>query len=356
VKVLFVLKKKESSGYGDSYGDDKFSGSMETGLLNSAKFVNDMLVSHSIDSTIVVVHDNNDIDREVTKFKPDVVIIEALWVVPEKFDVLHRLHPNVQWVVRLHSALSFIANEGSASNWILEYLKYENVHVSCNDYRILNSIKDLARIKFHWPDETINYKVLYQPNYYPLHFRTKEFDREKSWIDVACFGAIRPLKNQLVQAVAAVKFAHIIGKRLNFHINGTRIEMKGAPILHNLVGLFEHLDHKLVMHEWRRHEEFKQLTGEMDIGLQVSYTETFNIVTADLISEGVPVVTSSEVLWVADKYQADPNDVNSIVDKLKMTYEHAEENVLRNQNNLRDYDIESVKAWFRSFKILGERV
>src|SRR6185503_4885939 len=252
--VLFILKRKDFpyGDYGNSnYSGDKFCGSMQTGLLNSANFINEMLQNNGVFSELVVVHDNNDIDREVTKYKPSFVIIEALWVVPEKFDILQRLHPDVTWVIRLHSAIPFIANEGIAMKWILSYLDHPNVLVSTNDLRLLKELKFLANLKPEMPSD----KILYQPNYYPPVFSRKAFNRDSDFIDVGCFGAIRPMKNQLTQAIAAVRFADDLGKTLRFHINGDRIEMKGSPVLHNLIGLFEQIpDHELIMHDWSKHE------------------------------------------------------------------------------------------------------
>ena len=98
-RILFVLKKRE----------DFQQNPLSTGLFNSANFVNEMLVRNGIESEIVVVDDNNGIDRQVAKFRPDIVIIEAVWVVPEKFAVLQRLHPKVQWVVRIHSDIPFMS-------------------------------------------------------------------------------------------------------------------------------------------------------------------------------------------------------------------------------------------------------
>ena len=91
-KVLFILKKRKSSHSNYSV--------VSSGLFNSANFVSDMLNKNGIESHLVEVIDNNCIDREVTQYKPTHVIIEALWVVPSKFEVLTKLHPNVEWIIR----------------------------------------------------------------------------------------------------------------------------------------------------------------------------------------------------------------------------------------------------------------
>ena len=101
-----------------------------------------------------------------------------------------------------------------------------------------------------------------------------------------------------MQALAAIKLAERIGKTLLFHINAGRTETKGEPVLNNLRGLFHQLydrGHKLIEHEWTEREEFIQLCAKMDIGMQVSFSETFNIVGADIISQGVPLVGSAEI-------------------------------------------------------------
>ena len=45
--------------------------------------------------------------------------------------------------------------------------------------------------------------------------------------------------------------------------------------------------------------EFIYLVSKMDIGLQVSLSETYNIVTADFVNQEVPVITSKEIPFVS---------------------------------------------------------
>ena len=101
--------------------------------------------------------------------------------------------------------------------------------------------------------------------------------KDKNVLNIGCFGAIRPLKNQLYQAVAAIEFANSINKKLHFHVNIARVENNGDPVLKNLRNLFiNNPKHKLVEHSWLTHEDFINLVRKMDIGLQVSFTETFS--------------------------------------------------------------------------------
>ena len=308
-----------------------------------------MLSDYGLHSHLAVVNDNNDIDREVTKHKPTHVIIEALWVVPGKFKILTQLHPNVKWIIRLHSNLPFIANEGMAMDWIPDYLQYKNLHVAVNSLEMLDSIRLYIGVKMNfWDKDQIENKVIYLPNYYPKTHTHKDHNKNKNHIDIGCFGAIRPLKNQLVQAMAAIEFAEKNGKELHFHINTGRIEGKGDAILHNLEHLFHKLrlrGHKLIKHEWVPRELFLELCGDMDIGLQVSFSETFNIVGADLISNGTPLVGSKEIPWSSSMFNADPTNAKEITKKLQLAYRYPKLNVRRNRKLLDKYVDKSKSVW-----------
>ncbi len=66
-KILFILK------YRYNYGYDKIN--LSSGLRNSVEMLVNMLNTHGIEAKCSVVIDNNAIDREVTIFKPDIVVI-----------------------------------------------------------------------------------------------------------------------------------------------------------------------------------------------------------------------------------------------------------------------------------------
>lgn len=347
-KVLFILKRRE-----DFNAVTHSHVGLSTGLYNSAKFMDDMLQSRGVSSHLEVAIDNNCIDRLVTKHRPTHVIIEALWVVPSKFAILQKLHPNVKWIIRLHSEMPFMAGEGNAMDWVGDYSGFRNIVVSCNAPRMLREIKFYLKHRNQWTQEQADEKVVYLPNFYPQGYKSKSFRRDKSTIDIACFGAIRPLKNHLVQAFASIEFAEQIGKKLRFHVNAGRIEMNGSPVINNLKGLFQQIyehGHELVNHQWRPREQFLELCSEMDIGLQCNLSETFNIVGADLISQGVPLISNAdEIPWAIKEFCADAVDSQSIIDALHLTYKFPELNADIHQHSLTHYTDTSAKIWVEYF-------
>ena len=312
-RVLFVLKLRHQSG-----GESTIL--KHSGLFNSATFVKDMLIKNGYVADLVQVVDNNQIHTEVIKYKPDIVIIEALWVVPEKFDVLCKLHPDVKWIVRLHSELPFLANEGVAFEWINKYIYQKNVYVSANSDLAQRDLQNYFSASLH---PSLVRKIIFLPNYYPIKPSTKysKLANHTQTINVGCFGAIRPMKNHLIQAAAAVEYAERKGLKCKFHINSGRVEGKGDTVLKNLRAFFHGLGgrHELVEHGWLDREEFLQVVKHMDIGLQVSFSETFNIVAADFVSEDVPIVTSKEINWMPKFFVADSTKAKTIADTMSRT-------------------------------------
>ena len=135
--------------------------------------------------------------------------------------------------------MPFLASEGIAIGWSLDYLTKPNVVLAPNSPRMLDDMRFIAATRHpDWSQAELHRRVPYLPNFYPV---PAKIDRDRSnngVLDIGCFGAIRPLKNQLSQAFAALMFAQRIGRKLRFHINGARIEMNGGPVRKSLDALF----------------------------------------------------------------------------------------------------------------------
>lgn len=317
-RVLFVLKSRQVYG----------SGYSTSGLQNSAQFVADMLSYNGFTCKTVTVVDGNDIDREAHAFQPDVVVLEAIWCPPYKLRELADLYPAVLWVIRGHSEIPFLANEGMAIEWILEYQKIPGVVFAVNSEQTAHDLH-----------------AHYLPNYYPQIGRLEQPENEL--LHIGCYGAIRPLKNQLAQAFAAIRYAEECKVPLRFHVNATRVEQGGEQVLKNLRSLFaKDPCNQLVEDEWIDRVGFLTLIGSMDVCMAVSFTETYCIVAADAVSQHVALVTSSEVAWANPEIHADPNNISDMVAKLRIARGWRRKNLIHNNlQGLRRYNELSTEIW-----------
>lgn len=301
-RVLFICRKRLNT-YGNSIG-----------LVNSAQFIANFLIAHGIDAKVVSVNDANGIDREVYLYKPTHVVIHAIWVTVEKMTVLLSKYPKIQWQVRIHSKIPFLSHEGQAVDWIRKYEQwcgpFHNFELSCNNPATKTAFEESVGIEF-----------LYLPNVYQPDYAAEEAEKcGDDILDIGCFGAIRPFKNQLMQAMAAMAFGNEVGRRIRFHINSDRTEQTGESVLKNLRALFAGTKHILAEHPWMNHKDFLKLVSGMDFGMQVSLSETFNIVAADFVYSKVPVVSSAEIEWMPESMHAEPHSIEDIVAKLKRLY------------------------------------
>ena len=334
IKVQFILKKNQNVN---------FKGK-KAGLFNSANFVVNFLQQQgNFEVDIADVVDSNEIDKVVTAFNPDIVIIEALWVPPSKFLELfsHKRHSNRKWVVRIHSKAPFLANEGIATKWVKEYCDISSVIISPNTEELTN------QFKVCFPHGNF----LYLPNIYTAsNIELPEKIVDEKIINIGCFGAIRPLKNHYSQAIAAIEFAGSINKKLHFHINSSRTEQNGDNVLKNVEAIFSVGRHELIKHPWYDHDDFVIMSSKLDLGMQVSFTESFNIVTADLISAKVPMIVSDDIDWMPLLQRVSPTAHNDIVNKLKLAYNLPSLFITPQENALKYYNAKSEKIWLTALK------
>ena len=339
-RILLILKKRH-------HYHGHYEAGLSSGLYNSARFAAEMLAHVGFSVSLIEVTDNNDIDREVTKFRPDICVIEALWVVPSKFEILQDLHPKVIWVVRVHSEAAFLAQEGIAVDWLSQYPVFRNVYVA------LNSLEAFSQLMTFYPEKGLHtYKLLYLPTYYPAP--KKPLYQKKfagTTVNIACMGAIRPLKNTLIQAIAAMRFAVTKGWKLRFHINVTRQEAGGNAPYRSVVALFQNTRHELVQHDWMDHDAFLAFLGSVDLSMQVSFSETFDIVMADSVAAGLPIVGSHAIRWIDKKSKADTIHLESIEEALFRAIKSRgliEENLEHLQSDAKD----AQTAWLNAIRHL----
>lgn len=328
VKILFLLKRNLLSG-------GKSSPIAKSGLLNSAAITAGQLKKHlKVHTEVEVCVDANEIDKFLHLHRPKICILEALWCTPQKAEELSNLHPRVIFIVLIHSEVPFLANEGNAISWIKQYNEFDRVYPAFNSQKTFEHFLALGIID------------IYLPNIYlDVEYRDVPSKKPDGVLDCGCFGAVRPFKNQLIQAMAAIVFADRNGWRLRFHMNTSRTEQGGDSPLKNIRALFEGNKHELVEHGWMDRQGFFNVIRKMDLGLQVSLNESYNITAADFVHENVPIVVGKTIDWMPSSQQADPENLEEIVSLMEHSLIHRRSVADKSVRYLRRYNKRSLEAW-----------
>lgn len=267
----------------------------------------------------------------IQKWKPKKIVLEGIWVSRQFIEKIKHYYSNIDIFVHVHSNVPFLVCESTA---IQNFMMYQSLGVgiifnSSNAYEAFICLE----------------KSIYLPNIYVLtEYESKKEPNE--FIDVGCFGSVRLLKNQIIQALASANLARRLGKKLRFHMNLGRGEGKNDDIISTLKGVFTlHSDAELISVPWLEHKDFIQYCRGLDIGLQVSLSETFNIVSADYVSAGIPIVVSQDVCWADQSSIASTSSPKDIENKMWLNIKHHKDYLNINRESLKAWNKSAIRKW-----------
>jgi hypothetical protein len=114
-------------------------------------------------------------------------------------------------------------------------------------------------------------------------------------------------------AGAALEMARSLRSPLELWVSGGRTEGGGEVVLGAVKEMLSGLPGvSLILNGWQTWPNFRRTVGSMNLLLQPSYTESFNMVTADGVAEGVPSVVSNAIDWAPSDWKADVDDTLDI--------------------------------------------
>lgn len=249
--------------------------------------------------------------HEELKARPGVThcILEAPWVPRDAMVELLKAFPKTHFIVRTHSQIGFLQVEPGAIQLLRELLTLQDNALNLTVATNSASLKDLFETAYAS-------HALYLPNLYDLERPTRKRDdtHTSRTLRVGGFGALRILKNHTTAAAAALMLARKRGCDLEFWVSVENDTMGGSAVLDALRNMFTGLTWaKLVEVPWQDWGTFRQTVSGMDLCLQISMTETFNITIADAVSEGVPCVVSPSIEWAPDYWKADTDRLEDVV-------------------------------------------
>lgn len=281
-------------------------------------------------------HANADRSGDV---RPTHVILAAPWIQTSDVAAMASEFPEVVFVVVSHSSVGFLAADPHAIRLLREtadlQLATHNVFVGGNSTKFTE-----------WATEVWGVNAAWLPNLYCTAETFPQHDRpwQGGAVRIGMFGANRPLKNFLSGAAGAVELARRLRVPIELLLSSGRNEGGNFRALEEMTENIPNL--RVVQTGWLPWPAFRRLVRTIDLVLQVSYTETFNVVAADAVAEGVPVVASTAIDWVPRWWQAEadePLDVARVAERL-LRDPHA---ARHGREALRTYVNRGVLAWSR---------
>jgi glycosyltransferase involved in cell wall biosynthesis len=243
-----------------------------------------------------------------------IVVVEGFWISPDELAAIAADYPRVQFLARCHSQIAFLQIEPGSLCRIRDVLTHSqrlaNLRLSGNSRRFTEFASEA------WAGDPSGGQVVYLPNLYPTPAFTPEAkppigDRP---LKLASFGALRLQKHHTVAAAAAAIVARRLGP-VQFFINRGRSDPGRESIFDAIAYTLKGVPQiELKPVDWLHAAEFRRLTAAMDLCLQMSSSETFNLVTADAAASGVPSVVGEALDWTPADWHAPIDDPRRVAE------------------------------------------
>ncbi len=255
------------------------------------------------------LYDLISVDERTNPSRPvtHVVISAPSWVQPVSFSDFSHRWPNIEFVQLNHSGTAYLSIDKYGIRNIREVLQLShalhNVRVAGNNQRFTK-----------WASDSFGASVLYLPNLYDTTTFVNPVVQRKDYdpLRIGSFGAGRPWKNLLTAAESAVQMARRMNVALELYVNTMRPD-GGQRQIESRIELFDNLPHaKLVEVPWALWPQFRKVVSTMDLLISPSFDETFCVIAADGIAEGVPSVATAAMEWLPHSWHSQPCDPSSV--------------------------------------------
>jgi hypothetical protein len=300
-----------------------------------------VLNANGITTTVFPVRNNVDLVDAIEEYNTENknplthVVISAPWLSVYDLEQILIHFKSIQFAILSHSNVGFLQADFDGVNLLLAYqklsLKYSNLEVGGNSKKFTD-----------WMTSSTKVKTILLPNLYPLPAVPVYKTFSPGTINIGAFGAVRPYKNFMTAAGAAVDIHQKTGYPVIFHMSsggepGDTLAIE--QLFQNTPGV------TLIKHPWSYWDKFIQLISTMDVLLQPSFTESFNMITADGISVGVPSVVGTAIYWAPNAWKADSDDALS-VSTVAINLLYSDKLRREGYPALQKHNHSSLKYWF----------
>ncbi len=231
-------------------------------------------------------------------------VISAPWIPTPELQTLTIEHSEIQFAVNCHSNVGFLQADPNGVRLFGQGMEIErgsyNFHMAGNSWKFVN-----------WVQATFGVPCAYLPNLYYLdeHAPTHRPVFGGGTLRIGAFGATRVLKNFMSAAGAALAISKGLDVDLEVWLNSGRTE-GGDGTIRAIKEMFAVTRHaKVIEAGWQSWHSHRKNVSLMDLLISCSYTESFNMVTADGVAEGIASVVSDAIDWAPDHWRAKSDDV-----------------------------------------------
>lgn len=271
------------------------------------------LKARGVDVSVFPVRHNVDVVDALKKYNDtheqniSHAVISAPWLTG--YDVTHLIDafPQIQFVILSHSNVGFLQADPGGVELFRRYAEiarsYKNLKVGGNSARFAN-----------WFESAYGEKCVCLPNLYPVKNKPAKMWDGKVPLQIGAFGAVRAEKNFMTAAAAALVIHRRLGVSVELHMT-TGGEVRQSTVLRAIREMVSDMPgFTLIDHRWKTWDRFIALVETMDLMIQVSYSESFNMITADGISVGLPSVVSPAIYWAPKQWHADPDNAVEVAE------------------------------------------
>lgn len=273
------------------------------------------------------------------------VVISAPWIPTMDLAMVARRFPNVTFSVVTHSNVAFLHADPTGMKLLREAM---GLQMQWHNFKLASNGEKFQE----WALRAYGATLQYLPNLYNLEHSKDQPPRPAyahgGVLRIGSFGALRVLKNHVTACAAALEMSRRLGVDTEFWLSSGRNE-GGAGVLATIQQMVAQIPgFTLKANNWENWPKFRQTLRSMNILIQASFTESFNMVTADGVAEGLPSVTSDAIEWVPSYWQASADNAMDIANKA-IGLLHDPQAAFEGRKALAHHNATGLDSWVKFF-------
>jgi glycosyltransferase involved in cell wall biosynthesis len=300
IKKLNIKQAGETANSPDEKAMLYHGANTTTGVTVSSDHLKAVLGKAGIDCVIMHYADDNGLLEAVRGNDAKLYILQVTTFADDTLFSMLKLGKNI--VLGIHSTICNLQVEDDALRRLIRFSQLREPHfaISCPSKVEVDGFNSFSKTPFIYLPNTYAFPITAPP-------KIRKLNQKK--IKISLFCALRSLKNVMAQVVAVSLLAKQ-GFKIELHLIDDRSHLAAS-----IKDMADSLPYKVIFHEMADNKAILRLMSRMDLGLQVSLSETFSYAAFEQMALSVPVVASTAVPYATQI--AKFNSARSMANKMR---------------------------------------